>query len=167
MAYSSGIGKDNLSFFLNTRCAEQKIREGQEQFHALNYEAALNSFTAAISLEPNNVLGFVRRAECSLKMMNYYDALQDCSLVTEFGQCNKLAKIMIECHIALGDFDQVKKILSELNESSSSSGENSADFRSKINKMIKLDSEMTEAFESGDYEIACKFVTSFFYVRKI
>lgn len=133
----------------------------------MNYEAALKSFTAAISLKPNNVLGFVKRAECSLKKMNYYDALQDCRLATEFGQCNKLSQIMIECHIALGDFDQVKKLVGELKESPSTSGENSADFRSKINKMIQSDSQMTEAFESGDYEIACKSVTSFFYVRKI
>lgn len=51
--------------------------KGNEQFKAKNYPQALEFYTKAIEIEPNNHIFYSNRAACYIKMSKYTEALAD------------------------------------------------------------------------------------------
>lgn len=51
--------------------------QGNEQFKARNYPVALELYTKAIEVEPNNHIFYSNRAACYMKMDKFQEALED------------------------------------------------------------------------------------------
>ena len=112
---------------LNFRTAEQLKAEGNEQHKNKDYRAAINSYTAAIELSPQNFTLYGNRSASHINLGNFSDALEDAHTSTNIN--NEFIKVslglqkspkqsrssmpkklfcfqgylrQIKCHIALG-----------------------------------------------------------------
>lgn len=67
---SKGIEEQNAIFLKE---------KGNNFFKQENYEAAINAYTSAIELEPENIGCISNRAACYLKLKNYEKSQEDCN----------------------------------------------------------------------------------------
>lgn len=63
--------------FFHFRIAEEKKNEGNDQYKAQNYQAALRLYSDAISLCPNAAAFYGNRAACHMMLFDHKAALQD------------------------------------------------------------------------------------------
>ncbi|XP_051894045.1 small glutamine-rich tetratricopeptide repeat-containing protein alpha-like [Pristis pectinata] len=67
--------------------AELLKTEGNEQMKIENYPSAVDYYTKAIELNPNNAVYFCNRAAAYSKLGNYTGAVQDCEKAIAFDPC--------------------------------------------------------------------------------
>ncbi|XP_059847249.1 small glutamine-rich tetratricopeptide repeat-containing protein alpha-like isoform X2 [Hypanus sabinus] len=67
--------------------AELLKTEGNEQMKIENYQSAVDYYTKAIELNPNNAVYFCNRAAAYSKLGNYGGAVQDCEKAIAFDPC--------------------------------------------------------------------------------
>ncbi|XP_055514502.1 small glutamine-rich tetratricopeptide repeat-containing protein alpha-like [Leucoraja erinacea] len=67
--------------------AELLKTEGNEQMKVENYQSAVEYYTQAIDLNPNNAVYFCNRAAAYSKLGNYTGAVEDCEKAITFDPC--------------------------------------------------------------------------------
>lgn len=94
-----------LLCFLLTGCgvgreakAKEQLERGQSYLQAAAYEDALDAFTKAIELDPENGSAFVQRGDTYMAMERYTDAVVDYEAANHLGE-----RVSQKLEIAIGE----------------------------------------------------------------
>lgn len=105
----------------STRQAEVKKEQGNVQFKSGKFSDAINSYSEAIALNPDNPAYLANRAAALMSVKNYRLALTDMQLVNSPKFVNpddrpnpKNILRLVRCHLPLGQFYQAQQALSNL-----------------------------------------------------
>lgn len=103
---------------LHFRVAEEKKNQGNNEYKAQNYNAALRLYSDAISLCPESPAYYGNRAACQMMLGNFRAALQDAKTAVRLDDKFEKGYVrIVKCNIALGDLmgcEQAVKRLREL-----------------------------------------------------
>ena len=106
----------NLKYYnFNFRSAEQRKEEGNQLYKNKKYAEALQKYSQAIELCPDNPAFYGNRAACHMMLSQYNKALDDAK--TTVGLDSDFVKGYVriaKCCIALGEISSAKQVMAHL-----------------------------------------------------
>lgn len=66
--------------------AEEEKNKGNEAYKKKDFETAINFYTSAIQLNPNNIIYLNNRAASYLELGKYNQCIEDCNKAIELGR---------------------------------------------------------------------------------
>ncbi|XP_055849006.1 dnaJ homolog subfamily C member 7 isoform X3 [Episyrphus balteatus] len=97
--------------------AEEKKKQGNDQYKAQNYQAALKLYSDAISLCPDSAAFYGNRAACHMMLCNYHNALSDARTAVRIDPKFEKGYVRIaKCCTILGDIIGTEQAIKKLEE---------------------------------------------------
>ncbi|CAE6483836.1 unnamed protein product [Rhizoctonia solani] len=110
-------GPDQLDLAAQAEIIKER---GNDQFRKGQYESAIESYSKAISMNPNEPSYLTNRAASYMALKKFSQALSDCQTAASLQSANPVPKTLLRlarCHLALGDVPACLAALRDLPDS--------------------------------------------------
>jgi len=141
------------------RAAEYK-QKGNELFKAKNYTEAIEQYTSAINLDPNEPSYFANRAACYLGLKKFNLCIADCQqTINKKADFVKAWRRKALAHFSLGDMKEAKQAYEQAMKLDSSDSSLKDELK-QVTRVEYLAGEVLANIERGEYRQALNNITS-------
>jgi len=158
---SPKIGADHIMPSSNYLIAEERKNEGNNQYKAQNYRAALEMYSDAISLCPNNAAYYGNRAATHMMIADYKNALADARKSLQIDPIYSKGYIRVsKCCLVLGDLTGAEQAIKKFLELDSTNLALKQEMYN-LNILRELDEKATWCYQKHDYRTCVYYVDQF------
>jgi tetratricopeptide (TPR) repeat protein len=151
-----------VSFTAFGQNAKAFVKAGQKFMVSLNYEAAMEQFSRAIDVDPNNSAGYVARAEAYEGMLKYDEAYKD--LQRALVMAPKDVKILLGLGRVCNARMNFEEALGYLNRATAIDKRNTLVYPEKVTTLMGL-KRYDQALKASDTALLLKDISMNYYQR--
>jgi tetratricopeptide (TPR) repeat protein len=151
-----------VSFTAFGQNAKAFVKAGQKFMVSLNYEAAMEQFSRAIDVDPNNSAGYVARAEAYEGMLKYDEAYKD--LQKALVMAPKDVKILLGLGRVCNARMNFEEALGYLNRATAIDKRNTLVYPEKVTTLMGL-KRYDQALKASDTALLLKDISMNYYQR--
>lgn len=149
---------ENLKVELKHKTAQKLIASADEFHQRRNYEEALNKYSEAISLWPENLSFYKARIECLIQNKDIMAAIEDCRAAILIDSTYSHAyDYIIQCYLALGDTHSADVEIQNYFGTGAKS-EIIARHQMKSRDLKRLKENAKVFSEKGEFQVARKYI---------
>lgn len=140
---------DQTNDEISHKLAEQKNALGMRTYKCYKYQLALEHFSAAIDLWPDNVIFYHNRANCLFWMYEYGKSLSDSQQAVSIDKTfAKGHALIVQCNLHLGEFDAAEEALHDL----AKHDPNYTKFATQCKKLRAFEKQTLNYFTQKDFK---------------